>query len=252
MPSGSYLRPPIEEAICDFTFAFGDAHEPKTIDFTLPGKLQSHELLKEEYTGEVRSQNVQSIVANANQPAVSLQNSLFRIQLTTPDAKRIVSVGPVNLSISVLKPYEGWTRFQPRIERVLAAYFDIARPVSLVRLGIRYINRIVVPKSNAIAAEYLTSPDTHHAEFGGSLVGFMNRSEYVLAQFERIIITQATLQPVDVGTTEFLLDIDVVWDSQPLQNVTEIIGMAQRLHKVEGEIFERLITDNSRALFDAD
>lgn len=244
----NYHNPPIEEAICEFTFG---AQETGKFDFTLPGKLQSHPNLKDEYDGEVRTQNVQKITANQNEPGISVHDSISRIQLPTIDGKRLISVGSNTLGVSVLKPYEGWDDFKTRIRKALEAYYEVAKPSFLTRIGIRYINRIVISQAGVDPKRYLTNILTSDPETKQMLTNFLYRSEYLNEDKTKIIVTQATLRPINDETTEYLIDIDSIWDHTPVEEIDKIMEIAESLHISEGEAFERTITDASRRLFDA-
>jgi uncharacterized protein (TIGR04255 family) len=114
--SDQYDNPPIEEALCEFTFEAGADVD----SFTLPGKL--HTVLQKEYSGKPREQPIQTVIANqaGGQPNISLQTELFRIQLPTTDGKRLVSIGRKTLSVNILRPYTGWDEdFKTRVETAL-------------------------------------------------------------------------------------------------------------------------------------
>ena len=119
MTSDQYKNPPIDEAVCEFTFNTS----PDADFFTLPGKL--HTLLQKDYSGKPREQPHHTVVANqaVPQPNISLQTELFRIQLPTADEKKLVSIGRKTLAVSILRPYTGWDEdFRGRVEVALRAY----------------------------------------------------------------------------------------------------------------------------------
>jgi uncharacterized protein (TIGR04255 family) len=250
MSAIKYKNPPIEEALCEFTFA--PSAESTQIDFTLPGRLQLHEAIHGEYTGQARTQNVQTITSASNNPAFAVHDSIFRIQLPTADGSRLISVGVNTLAVTVLRPYEGWEAFKPRIERALAAFCDVSGRSTVTRVGIRYINRIVVRSKNAKASSFLNFIPEEHETFGAPVNSFMQRAEYIRPDGIKMIVTKATLQQAVADTTEYLLDIDTIWDKATLTTQPELLAMAESLHDVEGAAFEALITDDARSLFDAD
>jgi uncharacterized protein (TIGR04255 family) len=244
----SGVFPPIQKSAdprsCEFIFS-----RTAEWDFTLPGKL--HNEIKYEYEGKPRAQNVQTIFPpQSDQPGIAIQNEVARIQFPTSDGTRLVSVGKSALSISILPPYEGWELFKQRIERALRSFRQVANPDEIIRIGIRYINRITVPSAAADATTYFRYQLSHDDVVGAKIISFMRRFEYITEDDEKILITHATIAPSDPQTTEFILDIDAIWDKEPFgfDNVTEI---TERLHKREGETFESIITDEARKLFDA-
>ena len=126
--------------------------------------------------------------------AVTIQNDL-RVQLPTKDGTRLVNIGRNTLSINVLKPYDGWTLFRLRIERALRAYYDVAGQKTVTRVGVRYINRIVVEYPGANSADYFGFILPQESGLGAKLTNFTKRSEYVAEDQTKILITHATIAP---------------------------------------------------------
>jgi len=248
MQTRQYKNPPIEEALCEFTFR--PPVEGQQFDFTLPGRLLIEPTMAE-YSGQSRTQNIQTIAAAENAANIAIHNMLLRIQLPTVDGKRILSVGTNTLAITVLRPYDGWQSFRPRIERALEAFSKISGVSSVVRIGVRYINRIVIPGTDVRPSAFLGSIPEHSHVSDAVLANFMERGEYVRHDRLKVIVTQATLQPTKPDTTEYLLDIDTLWDKEPLDDQEAIMSAVDQLHEIEGAAFEALITDESRELFDA-
>src|SRR5436190_1122998 len=150
----NYKNPPIQEAVCEFTFA--PLKGNPEWDLTLAGKLQVDPDLAE-YSAPSRQQLMQEISASGNKPEATLQQSLFRIHLPTPKNDALLSLGHNILGIVALKPYEGWKKFQPRILRALEVYTKKTGQTTVTRIGVRYINRIVTPIPDASkASTFLT------------------------------------------------------------------------------------------------
>lgn len=244
MPAGNYRNPPIEEAICEFLFA---SSPQQGIDFALPGKLQSHPKLKDIYQGAVRAQNLQTVIGGEG--PLAIQTALHRIQLPSRDEKRIIAIGPNSISVSTLKPYDGWANFKPRIADVITAIFEIVGNTTIVRIGLRYINRIVVTQGGRVG-DYLVGVPPHYPSLRGELTSFLYRSEYLCEDKSKVIINQGSLHPSTPGASEFLLDIDVLRENAEFRDVGELMQEADRLHALEGGVFEGLITEQSRRLFD--
>jgi uncharacterized protein (TIGR04255 family) len=186
-----YKNAPIKEALCAFNFI-----PASEWNFTIPGKL--HSLVKEEYEGDPRNIAIQTIVpplAGNQVPNIGFQNEI-RVQLPSRDNTKVVVIGQDVISVSVLKPYEGWEAFKPRIERVLKAYYEINRPNAVGRIGLRYINHISVPQARANAGDYFNVvPDLKfsedRADFVLHLSNFMHKSEYVAKNDAKVVVTNA-------------------------------------------------------------
>lgn len=251
----NYTNPPIEEAICEFQFV--PPKDNAEWDLTIPGKLQVQKEL-EDYSGPSRQQHIQSVAAS-NVMDVAVTNALFRVQLPTKDGKSILSVGPYTLGVSVLRPYEGWKKFRLRIINALETYTKVARQTTIKRIGLRYINRVVAPSVGASSAsKYLTGVQTMlsgttetNRKIDGQLTAINARHEFETSDKIKLFVTLATIDPTTPKTSEYLLDIDVVCDHLVIDGLDEISSMMDKLHDIEGGIFEALITNDSRKLFDA-
>ena len=154
-----YRNPPIEEALCEFRFLPG-----REWDLTIPGKL--HVILGKEYNGKPQEKTLVDVALNAEggqPPKLNYGAGLAKVQLVTTDGKRQVGVGKDILSVHMLRPYQnprfhgrgGWDEFQPRISAALDAYWEVAKPIGVCRIGIRYINKIVIPQTPVAVERYL-------------------------------------------------------------------------------------------------
>ncbi len=64
------------------------------------------------------------------------------IQLAHPNSDELVKIGPHVISIHLLAPYPGWDAFAERIKAVTDCLFQTVKDVSIIRVGLRYINAI--------------------------------------------------------------------------------------------------------------
>lgn len=248
-----YKTPCIEEAICEFTFA------PTTvvpeIDLTLPGNLQAR-LGKDLYPGPARQ--VFNRIHRVDPVGMQIKDELFRVQLPSKGERSIVAVGRDVLSVSRVRPYDGWDNFKPEIQRVLNVWPDVvSTPRKCVRVGLRYINRLITPPGRAIEhwLNDVSPPLSAKAEDGTSITGSLrainNRREFNTDDGNRVIITLATLEPEVPTNDEYLIDIDALAETPPLDDLAQITAIVDKLHTITGAVFEMLITPNTRALLDA-
>ncbi|MYF20208.1 MAG: TIGR04255 family protein, partial [Synechococcus sp. SB0677_bin_5] len=155
-----YGKPPIEEAVCELRFK-----SDQDWDFTVPGRLYTK--LENEYPGKPRDQKAVAIgldIQEGSPPNMKYNEGLVGVQLLSKNQKRMVGVGPNRLTIHMLKPYQdpdieidGWEDFKSRIEVALNAYWDVAKPEGICRVGIRYINKIIIPGQEADIKEYFSN-----------------------------------------------------------------------------------------------
>jgi uncharacterized protein (TIGR04255 family) len=247
-----YKNPPIEEAICDIQFAPGTDWDP-----TVPGRL--FEKLKGTYNEKPRQQQfveakLQSATSEGN-PSVSLQHRFgkTRVQLSAENGTRLVGIGEDQLSIHMLRPYTKWENFRPRIIEALNAYRDTVSPEGVNRIGLRYINRIVLPEENPELGDYFTIPPKFPpVETPIRQLAFFNRKEAeYLDKPIRIVVTFADVDAKPSEKASVLLDLDIIWirkeDPLSLVDALEVLDDMKVRHR---QVFELLIKDKTRSLFD--
>ena len=249
-----YKNPPIEEAICEFRFSPGEDW-----DLTIPGKL--HTELSDEYAGKPKEQKLVEVgleTQAGKPPNLRYGEGLAKVQLVTEDNKRMIGIGPDVLSIHILRPYQrntdsehvGWEEFYPRIIRAIEAYWKVSKPTGVTRIGVRYINKIVIPQIKVRVEDYLKCALPNVSGLPDQLNGFMSRVEYAYGDNVLLVLSQGSIEapPNNVG---FLLDLDVIWQGADPISEEEALTKISNLREREREAFENIITDKARELFDA-
>lgn len=241
----TYTNPPIEEALVEFRLVLAQGW-----DLTLPGKL--HEKVKGEYAGKPREQRLvqasfQSV--EGQPPGFAMHEGFGRAQLVDTEGHKLLSLGPDVLSVNVLKPYDGWQSFKPRIDQALRAYAEVAGADKVTRIGVRYINRVVIPSSDIDPSDYfLCGPAAPQVGLPSRLGAFVNRAEHVFDDGTKLIVTFASID-AEEGSSAYLLDLDVIWEGTAPLEISAALEKVDLLHQREGEAFEALITDKTREVF---
>ena len=220
-----------------------------------------YEQLKGTYGEKPRPQHVVEApfvgMNSEGKPAASPPRGLFkeRVQLLAKNGTRIVGVSADQLSVHMLRPYSNWEEFRPSIMEALKAYRTIAHPEGVTRIGLRYINFITIGRDEQELDRYFTIPPKFpEVESATRVLGFFNRKE---AEFIdkpiRIVITFTNLEPKNPDTLPYLLDIDVIWirPDNPFP-MDDIAGVLEDMKVRHRQVFESLITDEARRLFDVE
>lgn len=246
MPPGGYLRPPIREAICELRFA-----SSRPWDLTVAFDLLRH--LRETYSGTPR-QVLSGHTGIDPASGQALGQVLPRLQFLTPDERQILAVGENLISVSVLAPYPGWLEFRQQTLAAFQAYTEVAAPVGVTRIGIRYINQIRLPGEKVdLDAFFHTAPTTPPGMpqlLGPFLVRFLG--SFTDPPEETLTFTLANVADETGQHVEFLMDLDVAqeWEA-PFLELSEVEARLERLRTREREAFEAAITDRLREVFDA-
>lgn len=249
--SRKYKHPPIEEAIAEFRFAPVPEWDP-----TLPGKLSQHPRISAHYTGKPRTQKIMEAefqAAGEQATNIAVRQAPDRVQLINEDETNVVSIGLNVLSVSTLRPYDGWEMFRPRIEEAFKAYIEIAEPTAVIRIGVRYINKIVHSGPHLDVGRFIQYGPPSLENLPISMAGFFNRVEYGYDDDKavKVLLTQATVEPPTEDQFAFIVDLDVIWEGEECVNAKNIMEIVGKLHEREGQAFEAIITDVAREVFDA-
>ena len=247
-----YGEPPIEEALCEFRFK-----SDQDWDFTVPGRLYAK--LEKEYPGKPRNQKAVKIgldVQDGSPTNMKYNEGLAGVQLLSKNETRIVGVGYNTLTVHMLKPYQdadsengGWEDFKSRISVALNAYWEVTEPEGIYRVGIRYINKIIIPDEKVDITEYLQTALPSVQKLPEKLTRFVNQFEYDYEDEVRLILSQQGAGASQENNREILLDLDVIWSPPEAVPKEKALEMVNDLHSREIAAFEAIITDKTRELF---
>ncbi|MDD1677623.1 MAG: TIGR04255 family protein [Methanomicrobiales archaeon] len=240
---GTYINPPVTEAICEFRISLDTDW-----DLTVPGLYYA--LVKDEHPvrEQRRIRSVEVVMAEEG-----LREELLvreRMQYFTPDMTNGIQVGPHLLAVNMLRPYTSWSRFRPRIEHALQVLSDVVEIKTLESLGLHYINVIEVPDGNADPRKYLSLipplgeilPGRPDSLLVGCEIPFEEGREAC-----RIEITDAI--PQDKEGSAFLLDIEYFLSSPNTLPAENAMAWLDTAHNRLVEIFEACLLEPARDIF---
>ncbi len=246
-----YSNPPIVEAICDFGLA-----DRGKWNSTVPGKF--HDRVKDFYNGSVEEQHqlqAQVKVSPAGELQIGSPPSGTRTLMYRADRSMLAAVRPNGFGVHCLRPYCGWDKFRTRIDSDSEMYFDIIGSPALERIGLRYINSIILPKLPDLTDYFTIAPQRSSLQNQPVHQFLFRTTSRVDIEDKRTCLVNTTLgDPLSYGTNfggpAVVLDIDIV-----LNAGTQPIPPAQRMTIVDAmktlqrNAFEGAIKQPCRELF---
>jgi uncharacterized protein (TIGR04255 family) len=238
-----YKRPPITEAVVEVRFEAG-------VPLSSIERLRNR--LLEFYPAPVQS------IYTANVELVErgsrvIEQQIDGFRLTAGDGTGIISIGQRFIGTSRLAPYEGWESFNATARRNWELWKRQIGWQRIVRVGIRYINRIDVPMQGpALSIEdYLNFSLRQPPIQLPPLQTYAINTSRPLGKDDCTLILNSGLVPSPlVNTVSLLLDIDVAREVDAPQNDKALWEFVERARQYKNEIFEACITDRTRELFD--
>lgn len=239
-PEMVYSAPPIIEAIIQLSFTepLADALMRKLV------KRLAHSYKNEAALEEVSTQ-------------VDFQTRTARFEvkhqtkLSSSDQADILLVHPTALTWSRLAPYQGWSTLIARVREDITTARTVVGYRRLSRIGVRYINRIDVPRvDGTIDFESYLAIKIDLPETIPTIQNYAWRFEHRYEDQNVLAIVQsAIVEPEVPNTGAFVIDIDIVaLHDLPVQQ-DDILQGLEEMRKLKNTLFEACILDKARGGF---
>lgn len=236
-----YEKAPVVEGLISLTF-----RSP-----LFPGEVRRIvEAVKEHYPSQkpLRSFNVHFDM-NTEEGSVKLTE--LGTRLSNSKETEVLVIHPESLTVSRLSPYSGWPDLTSRLRDALAPIIETSGFRPLSRVGIRYINRLDVPMSedSVPLEDFVNIGTAMPSQYLDRIGVWASRTELNTDEPDCVVILNAgsIVSPVeDHGS--ILLDIDVVKKAAAPETEEGLWKFLSRAREIKNEIFESIITDNTRKL----
>jgi uncharacterized protein (TIGR04255 family) len=221
-------RAPIVEAVIDIRSHAAGTFEEAAVRQFLEPRLDGYEYLdtqravQHELTFEVTKPPRQMF------KDLGLKGLRFR----SADQKSIAQFNRDGFIHSRLEPYSDWTSFSGEGLRLWEIFKELAQPVEINRIGLRFISRIELPLSVARLDDYIKPAPETPRDLELPFVGFMHHDTLAVPGYPYAINLIRTIQPPQAETranSGLILDIDV-FTTQGLE--IEGTGLARILEEM--------------------
>lgn len=237
----AYPRPPITEAVIEIRI--------EEIDLARLQKASKR--IKDEYASTIEQSRVEGKFDLANRSADFIDKGK-QYRLTSNDQADICILNQVALIWSRLAPYEGWEPFFRRFSNQFPRVFKSLGNPSVARVGLRYINRIDVPRGSDRLF--------HHEDYltyridAGPLFDPCTSFQWAISTHHpehdlTVMVQSSTTQPEIPGTAAFMFDIDVAAEDTPPQDADGILAKLAHMRAMKNLVFETGITAKARDLY---
>jgi uncharacterized protein (TIGR04255 family) len=133
----------------------------------------------------------------------------FRLQ--DDQTRHVAQFTPHGVLLSRLEPYEEWQTFQSEAMRFWGIFLELANPIAIERLGVRYINRILL-KNGEQPSLYLRTMPPNPPGIELSSEAFFHQNSYQVPNYPYHINWVQTIQPQGADPSDgqaLIVDIDV-------------------------------------------
>lgn len=239
-----YKYPPVVEALCELYF------EGSRWDQTVPGRF--YDLVAGDFPKRTEGAFFRTEIQVASDGATeSRQVSKPRLELRNEAGSQLVQLAQDLLVVNQLQPYpESFEHWEPRIYSLLDSYNTVAMPARIKRIGVRYINNIVIPGKRVQLEQYFTIYPQLPPSLGDSHGQFMIRFEVPTREGEHhILYTFGSAPAPDADSHAFLLDLYDISSGGIAPDREAVSSRVRKARALLEGAFEDSITDKLRDIF---
>lgn len=152
-------------------------------------------------------------------------------------------------TFNMIKPYSNWSSFIEEAFRIWEIYKRHVKPESIVRISLRYINKIEIPVPFKNFQEYVTNMPPIPNCLPQSFSNFFMQIQVPFVDDKLDVLLTQTIEHKLDNILPFILDIDVI-KTKDLSTDSEWLRLQfEKFREIKNSTFENCITDNSRNLF---
>jgi uncharacterized protein (TIGR04255 family) len=242
--SRHYSYAPITEAIIDLKVTLPEGLSANDLE-NIHAHIREDFPIKEQiHTGSLLFEPGSSIKIDATREHYGF---LFR----SGDGLRIFQATLSGFTFNRLAPYDTWEEFSDDARRLWEIYKDVCRPSSVVRVALRFINRLDLPGPIVDFKEYLRTVPEVSPDLPQGLSGFFTQLQIPQEDLKcMLIINEAFTAPTSPEVVSVILDFDLFREHIWRSDDEDIWRFLEKLRHRKNLAFEASITDMTRRLID--
>ncbi len=185
-------------------------------------------------------------------PSVSLRHHVGALQFLQDDERQLVQLRQAGFSFNRLAPYTCLDDYLPEIQRTWNAFVEMAAPLQLRGVRLRYINRILLPaeEGKVRLEDYLKVAPTFPGDQVLNFVGFLNQYAALEKETGHQVNLVLTSQPLEGSALPIIFDNCVAAQAgEEVRDWDWILAKIQALRALKNRIFRNMITKKCLELF---
>lgn len=157
-------------------------------------------------------------------------------------------------TFSHLFPYRNWEEMSGIAKELWEIYLDVAKPQTVSRIAVRYINSLPIPLPITDFADYLHVPPIVPEGLSQSLASFLQRFVIVDNSTETVAVVTQVLEEQLTQSSEvtLLLDVDAskTYPFGLAPNTTAIWAVLEGLRNLKNRVFFKYLTEKTIRMFE--
>jgi uncharacterized protein (TIGR04255 family) len=191
-----------------------------------------------------------------DKPAAStVRQGLQGYRNVSPDGKQLIQCRVDGFFFNRLAPYTSFDDYLPEALRCWALYCEVAEPVIVRHIGLRFINRLPLPlvDGKLSLADYLKNPPrvvTLSDKYPFTFTEFVHQHKMVEPQTQTMATVVLASQPLEGNALPVILEIAALRSCAyaPTDHPSFEIAL-QGLRELKNHVFENTLTEKCLNLF---
>lgn len=237
-------RAPIVEAVIDLRARPATPLDEQTCRSTLGPRLDGYSFLDSR-----RAFHAETKVEGGKPPSQKVEDLGWNgLRYVSNDRKQIAQFNHNGFVFSRLEPYLNWQQLQGEAFRLWTVFQELAKPVAVQRVGLRFINRIALAADNLRFEDYLRPAPEPPAGFELPFQHFMHHDTLAVPGHPYAVNVVRTIQPAKAGfekTVSVILDIDVFTTEGFELNPEDLARRLAEMRWLKNKIFFGSVTETT-------
>jgi uncharacterized protein (TIGR04255 family) len=191
---------------------------------------------------DVVSQNQErrEITLSLDQPKfVSHNLGWHGLQFQSADGKHIARFTRDSFMLSRLQPYQNWSHLFDEAMRLWQMHVEIAKPLEVQRVGVRFINRIEMQPGDVRCEDYIELPPHPTKGLDLPFMGFFHQDTLAVPGYPLAVNIIRTFQPPQTTNAGIaaILDIDAFTTTAITMSQEVLAQRLQQMRWLKNKVF---------------
>lgn len=245
-----FPKAPIVEAVIDIRAPATTAFEEASVRSHLDEELKDYGFLdsRREFRHELELE-----AEGGKAPSQKLHDLGWKgVRFRSTDEKHIAQFNRDGFVFSRLEPYKNWEQLSTEGFKVWTVFKEVAQPTEILRLGLRFINRIPLPVGELRFEDYIQPAPVSPIGMDLPFHGYMHHDTLAVPDHPYAITVIRTIQlPPNSGGpgVALILDIDVFTTQGVRLDEGILIQRMNEMRWLKNKVFFGSVTEKTKRLF---
>jgi len=245
-----FPKAPIVEAVIDIKAPATTVFEEASVRRRLDEKLRDYSFLdsRREFRHELELE-----AEGGRTPSQKLHDLGWKgVRFRSTDEKHIAQFNRDGFVFSRLDPYKNWEQLSTEGIKIWTVFKEVAQPTEILRLGLRFINRILLPVGELRFEDYIERAPVSPIGMDLPFHGFMHHDTLAVPGHPYAITVIRTIQlPPNSGGpgVALILDIDVFTTQGVRLDEGILIQCLNEMRWLKNKVFFGSVTEKAKGLF---